>query len=352
MNNAPRYLSPAAQRIRALALGTSSALVVLPAAGAHAQSVLAHDPAAAQTLFEDGKRLFGLHRYSEACPDLAESQRLDPAGGTVLLLALCHEQEGKTATAWAEFNEAQSSARREKRADREALATEHIAALEPRLLKIRVRVSPRGEEVTVRRDGLPVGKAQWSTPIPVDPGPHAIEASAQGRKTWKTAVTATAEGQVTDVSVPILEAEPVVAARVSVVAPAPPARSLPETAADEEVSKRRFRAFVVGAAGIVSSGIGVGFGLSASSKWKSAEIACPNMRCRSSAGITAGQDAGRAADVSTVFLSVGAVALATSVVLFLTASSGPSASSETREAIRVVPLLDRGTAGFGIGGAL
>src|SRR4051794_15945207 len=122
---------------RASCVVLSVLVLVCVARPAKAQSV-ARDPATAQALFEEGKRLMQAKHFSDACPKFAESQRLDPGGGTLFALALCHEGAGKTASAWADFNDALTEARKDKRADREAAALEHIRALEGQLTRVRL----------------------------------------------------------------------------------------------------------------------------------------------------------------------------------------------------------------------
>src|SRR5262245_39437134 len=96
------------------------------------------DKTLAAALFREGKALMDKAEvdkgdYAPACGKLEESQRLDPGGGTILNLALCHEKQGRPATAWAEFIEALGIARRDHRQARIDLAEEHIAKLEPTL---------------------------------------------------------------------------------------------------------------------------------------------------------------------------------------------------------------------------
>jgi hypothetical protein len=165
----------------------------------------------AQQLFDDGRTLLEAGRYAEACPKFAESQRLDPGGGTLLNLAYCHELEGRTATAWSEFHDALAQARTDARKDREDFARTHIADLEPKLVRIVVRVPPevaaRNPEVTLDRSRLPA--AAWETGLPVDPGTHRVTVTANGVAPATTEIAATRAGQTYPVIVPLLpEATP------------------------------------------------------------------------------------------------------------------------------------------------
>ncbi|HEY8073961.1 MAG TPA: hypothetical protein VIF62_07625, partial [Labilithrix sp.] len=265
------------------------------------------DPVAAQALFDDAKRLMQAGDYAHACPKFAESQKLDPAGGTLIALALCNEGQGKTASAWEEFNEALSEARRDKRADRESAATEHLKKLEPRLVRVRI-VAPEIAGLEVRRDGVLLGSAQWSTPVPVDPGAHVFEARAPKKKTWSASFDVQGEGKVVDVTIPTLADEAQSAIVTPLPPPPPPPNRDPPTHDEPQSdgSTQRVLGLALGGVGIVATGIGVVLGVSASSKWSDAQKACPQNKCQTSSQIDAGKSAGSTADAATAFYVIGA----------------------------------------------
>lgn len=138
--------------------------------------------AMAETLFFTGRGLMEAGRYAEACQKFAESYRLDPAAGTLLNLAVCHEKEGKIASAWGEFKQALSDAKKADRPDREELAAEHIAAIEPELPFLAINVPPDARVIglEVVRNGSPLLSGSWGTELPVDPGPVEIVVRAPG----------------------------------------------------------------------------------------------------------------------------------------------------------------------------
>lgn len=181
------------------------------------------DPAAAEALFAQGKALMQNGDYAQACPKLEESYRLDPATGALLALALCHEGEGKLATAWAEFMNVAALAHAERNTEREQSARQRAATLEPRLsyLVLRVGQAVAGlPGLVILHDGVTLRPAAWGTPIPVDPGRHVLSATAPGHKPWETSLVITAPAQrgVVEVSELLpLESTPEKAAR-----PAPP----------------------------------------------------------------------------------------------------------------------------------
>src|SRR5262249_18506399 len=73
---------------------------------------------AAEAMFQEGKRLLSEGQTAEACARFASSFAIEASSGTLLNLALCHETQGKTATAWAEYRAAARLARSQGRDDR------------------------------------------------------------------------------------------------------------------------------------------------------------------------------------------------------------------------------------------
>ena len=145
-------------------------------------AVLAQSESVAEALFRTARGEMKAGKYAEACPKLAESQRLDPSPGTILNLAICEERRGRIATAWVKFKELLDTTRPED--PRARLAREHIAALGPSIphLRIRLEVQP-GQTLVVLLDGAKLGPASLDVPLPIDPGPHRVEVSDErGRK--------------------------------------------------------------------------------------------------------------------------------------------------------------------------
>ena len=176
-------------------LSTFPAVIVLAGLLASPAAVFAGAPAAskaaADVLYEDGKRLLGEKKYEQALAKLLASQHLDPGLGTLLNIAYCYEHVGKTASAWATYNEAAGVANatddKEGRAD---MATRAAKALEPKLARATITVPAENRAVglEVRRDGELVDAATWDSSAPNDPGTHVFAASAPGRAAWKTSV--------------------------------------------------------------------------------------------------------------------------------------------------------------------
>src|SRR4051794_23814576 len=88
---------------------------------------------AADAQFQEGLKLFDAGRTHEACERFEASLRLDPALGTLQNLATCHEQEGRTARAFAEYEELATRAGQAKQAVRETFGRQHAAALGKKL---------------------------------------------------------------------------------------------------------------------------------------------------------------------------------------------------------------------------
>jgi hypothetical protein len=307
------------QYARRTAMGIG--LVVLAYATPHAvwAQPTQRDPIAAETLFERGKRLIEQGRTAEACAAFAESERLDPAGGTLLRLALCREADGKLASAWLAFTEVVRVSREgstpgdpAKLAERVRIAREHLAAIEPRVPKLVIAVATdaRADGLQVTANGLPRNEGSWGVAIPMDSGDVEIVASAPGHQPFRTTVHVE-EGKEQRVEVPPLPA-------LEAESPAQPAPEplIAEPLATNRASFLRPAGIGVGAAGIVALGVGTYFGLNAISKWNDSNRTCPTTSCDPQS-VSEAQDAKQAARIADVAVVAGLVAVAAGVVLYV-----------------------------------
>jgi len=285
------------------------------------------DKASATLLYDEASKLMAAGKAEQACPKFAESHRLDPQLGTLLHLADCQQKIGRTASAWAHFREAAEMAAH--RADaREKAARARVAALEPTLSKLVIDVAPAAKTsgLKVERDGVAIGAPLWGSAVPVDPGPHSVTASAEGKKTWSGTVTVAAGAQTASISVPELEPE-ASAARPSVAVPATAPAVSVSTGADTSSSGgggARTAALVVGGAGVVGIGVGVAFMLKSSSARQEATDLCggDTENCAGLAKKPQVDDLDQAANrdkmIGIAGLAVGGAALAAGVVPFVT----------------------------------
>jgi hypothetical protein len=280
----------------------------------------------AQSLFEDGRRLMAAGDFANACPKLTESQALDPSGGTLLNLALCYEKQGRLATAWSDFKEALSVARRDNRADRFEVASEHLATLEPQVPLVTIRVAGAKPEQQVLLDGAAVRAAAWDTPIAVDPGPHRLESRAAGHTTWSGPLEmAVAERKV--VVIPELAVD---AGAVAAQPDATDGAKPPASAGGSNVV-----GWVVLGTGVAALGVGSYFGVAALSTQNEVEKECPTTQTCSPTGIELTHDAQAQAWASNIGIGVGVIGVALGGYLLLTA---PASTKPGTARAKPIPL--------------
>lgn len=301
------------------------------------------DRAAAEALFRDAKRLMEKKEWPTACRKLEESQRLDAQGGTLLNLAVCHAREGRTASAWVEFQEAVAAARESKRQDRIRLAERELKALEKNLSRLSIEVpeDARVPGLTIERAGESVGQGAWGTPVPIDPDMEIeLVASADGYRSYRTRVAAKVGEQKTIV-VPKLEKLP--PQRVA----AKPGPTV-QRREPEDKSTERTIAYVVGGAGVVAIGIGSYFGLRAISKNSDGEKHCNGKLCDAE-GVELNEDADRAATISNVAFGIGIVAIGVGTYFFINSlSDGKSAPAGSDTALRLTPAIGPKSGGLSL----
>lgn len=276
----------------------------------------ADDKAAAQVLFDEGRKLMDKGKYAEACPKLESSQRLDPGAGTLLNLAACYEKNGQTASAWVTYTDA-ATASQERHADWAARATERAKALFPGLshLSIEVPNAPSGAEI--KRDGKALDSSSYGMAMPVDPGHHVVDATAPGKlpvhqEVDVAAKAADAKVTITFVNAPVTE---------HVVVPIGPTTG--------PIERDTGRGNGMRAAGLAIGGVGVAGviagaifgGLALGKKGEAAPNCLPDFSKCTTAGKASVDDAMTFGTISTIGFIAGGVLAAVGITLFVVAPS-------------------------------
>lgn len=318
---------------RITAAAACSLICQLSVGGARAETT-ASQRATAEALFQQATALMDQKRFAEACEKLAGSQDLDPALGTLLYLADCYEQSGKTASAWALFREASEKSKQAGQGERERIATERAASLETRLSQLTLVVphKARVPGLEVRVNGAPVPSASWNGPLPFDPGAVRVEAHAPGKKPWSTRVNLPSGPATTALDVPLLAEAPRV--------PAAPKSSLPASS-----SSQKTIGYVTGALGLVALAAGGVLGYRAYKLDKTSRADCradePNA-CTPE-GVDQRQDAKAAATLSTIATLGGAGLTVTGLALVFTAPSRENTPEAPAPRVSQVSLSMTGT---------
>jgi hypothetical protein len=283
--------------------------------------------AVAERLFEEARVLLSKGQNDEACARFEESEKVEPAVGTLLNLAECADRKGKTATAWQRYRQAATLAARRGDADREALALRKKDVVEQRLSRVVLRppATPLPASATVSRDGDVVPATELGGAVAVDPGEHRVTLEAPGFRPWSQSITVGSGPVTVEVELPTLEPQPD-------RAPAPPPRAGEQVAATEPPPRAAappntsslgpptgtWIAAGVGGIALATGGI---FALRARSAWSDVDARCPGGRCFDQSTIDSlsprHDEAQRDATVATVALAVGGAALAVAVVLYL-----------------------------------
>ncbi len=339
------------RRVRRLLVtaGCGAALLAV-AGGASAQA----SGTVAEALFRDAQRLLADGHVHEACEQFAASQKADPALGTLLNLAVCHEREGRSATAWLEFSDVAALARKAGDSAREKYAEARLTKIEPTLHKVALDAEEPADGIVLSLDATNVVPSAFGVGIPVDPGEHELRATAPGRAPWSAHFTTTAEPGTERISVPPLKiaesgpisppapapapAAPVLAAPAASGAPSHP----PPSERGGGLDLRH--GLVYGSLAVAAIGLGSGiyFGVSMANHASKRDAICPpGVACYDQRAFHEHHDAEVSQRLMLVTGGVGLVAAGAAAALLLV----PLTFENQRAAVQAAPWLAPGAFG-------
>lgn len=238
-----------------------------------------------------------------ACDRFEASLRLDPALGTLQNLATCHEQEGRTARAHAEFERLAEQAAKAGPGQkaREIFGRKHAAALSKKLSQVELQLGADANVAAIRIDGDPLPREAWNAPVALDPGTHSIVFDTPGKQPVTQTIVVAAAPSAVPLVVPHLEGVP-----PPPPPPPPPVRGIP----------LRTVAYALGGAGAVGIVLGSTFGGLTFAEKGAAAPHCSGMYCDAQ-GLSLQNQAYAYATASTTAFVLGLAAGGAGAFLFV-----------------------------------
>jgi len=323
-----------------------AALVAVPVlfAGGPAAAQTIQSSTIAEALFQDAQAHLAAGKIHEACDLFARSQKVEPTTGTLLNLATCHEREGKTVTAWTEFSSAAGLATRSGDTARAQFANAHIAALEKRLHRVAIDLMDPPKDAVVLLDGESLAREGWGTPIPLDPGEHAIEVRAPGFANWVRKVnlgpasgTDHIEVRLVPDAVAAAPPPPSTAPDSHVTPDMPPSRP-PPPVEESHGNSARTAGFIVGGVGVAGIAVGAAFGVATLNNLSARNQLCtPGVPCGNQAAFS--DDHSARVDQTWMLVTGGVGIAALGVGGYLVASSYLKKKGLESGALQIVPVL-------------
>lgn len=309
------------------ALSFSSAMLfagVAVAQPAPTQPADASRASDAERLFREGRSAMEAGDLAHACPKFAESEKLDPAPGTLLSLADCEERARSFVKAREHYQLAASGF--PKKDPRRAFATGRAQALEKRIAHVTLRLAADAPaDASVRLGDAVVPRSDLGASTAIDPGDFQVKVSAPGRKDNTFTVTF-AEGETKDVACELGLAEGAKASDASTPI-APIAAPIDSDRVSASSDPRRTVSYVllgVGAASLIVGGVS---GVLAASKASTVKDHCDASSACDQEGVDAASSGRFLAPLSTVTLIAGAVLAGAGAYFFFASAKGHKAPS-------------------------
>ena len=339
-----RFASVVALVVTTALVPASLTLPVRTAAAQGAKGPSKKDLEGARKAFMDGLELEASTQWHDARLKFEEVGKVRMTPEVRFHIALCEEHEGLLLESLRDFETAEADAKAEGKTAVMKEAPEHATAIKPRIPKLKLKVPNDVEGVTLTLDGNAVDPKNEDE-LPIDPGAHKIEASAEGRLPFSAELTL-AEGESKTVTVKLPTAA---AAGPKDEPPAPPVEEAKPVVIERKTSALAYVALGVGAVGLIGAGV---FYAKRGAIKSDLEGACDaDLRCKPDRqdDIDSGR---RYTTLTNVFGAVGIVGVGVGVYLLVSAPKVEVTKEPTAARIRLVPHAPGADlAGFAIAGA-